>query len=151
MIRSIHLPSVRGKIFDGTLAESLTTLSSYTVTSSLQTQCHIFPTFYNKHSHHIQPFFIFTLTISPPDSTPATPSPLIFLFIHRYQANCMGCGTSLHPPPPIQPSTLLYDGMLLSFPPQKDIWLLHNGTKRAFPNMYVFDRIGGNLDMVLKV
>ena len=47
----------------------------------------------------------------------------------------MGCGSYRAPPPPIPPAARLYDGMVLSFPPQRDLWAMVNGTRRAFPDM----------------
>jgi len=54
---------------------------------------------------------------------------------HWYQTNCMGCGSYRAPPPPIPPAARLYDGMVVSFPPQRDLWAVVNGTRRAFPDM----------------
>ena len=47
-----------------------------------------------------------------------------------YQTNCQGCGTAASPPPPEQRAAVLYDGMLLTFPPQREIWLFTNGSRR---------------------
>ncbi len=47
-----------------------------------------------------------------------------------YQTHCRGCGSDPRPAPPEQRPVDLYDGMLLNFPPLREIWLFTNGQRR---------------------
>jgi hypothetical protein len=49
-----------------------------------------------------------------------------------YQTHCRGCGSDPRPAPPEQRPVDLYEGMLLNFPPQKEIWLFTNGYRRYY-------------------
>lgn len=53
------------------------------------------------------------------------------------------------PPLPAYTENFL-DGYVVAFTPQRAIYLMQNGTKRAFRNMDTFENMGYKLDMVLR-
>ena len=52
--------------------------------------------------------------------------------------------------PPQPPVGTLYNGFVLGFSGQRELYLVMNNTKRPFPNFDTFIKMGYDLDMVLK-
>jgi hypothetical protein len=44
----------------------------------------------------------------------------------------------------------LFNGFVMGFNGQKEIYLISNNTKRAFPNLDTFVKMGYDMDMVLR-